>query len=135
MKPKYIQLPPLPLDMPAEVFEMIWLYVQLSSEEQERIRDFIRRNLENDHKNFHDTGFSKGLPDFDEEVNTDVEEFINLMRKMVGTLIAQSCEMSALVYQNYCIEKKSTEEISEEFLIDEKFIRLVEQYYDKNMKL
>lgn len=135
MKSKYIQLPPLPLDMPAEVLEMIWLYVQLSSEEQERIRDFIRRNLENDHKNFHDTGFSKGSPDFDEEVNTDVEEFINLMRKMVGTLIAQSCEMSVLVYQNYCIEKKSTEEISEEFLIDEKFIRLVEQYYDKNMKL
>ena len=45
MKPKYIQLPPLPLDMPAEVFEMIWLYVQLSSEEQERIRDFILPHL------------------------------------------------------------------------------------------
>ena len=135
MKPKYIQLPPLPLDMPAEVLEMIWLYAQLSSEEQERIRDFIRRNFENDHKNFHDTGFSKGSPDFDEEVNTDVEEFINLMRKMVGTLIAQSCEMSALVFQNYCIEKKSMEEISEEFDVDEKSIRLVARYYEKKLKL
>lgn len=56
------------------------------------------------------------------------------MRKLVGTLIAQSCEMAALVYQNYYIEKKSTEEISKEFNVDEESIRIVSQYYDKNMK-
>lgn len=56
------------------------------------------------------------------------------MRKLVGTLIAQSCEMAALVYQNYYIEKKSMEEISKEFNVDEESIRIVSQYYDKNMK-
>lgn len=45
MEPKYIQLPPLPLDLPTEVIEMIWLYTRLSGEEQEMIRDFIRENL------------------------------------------------------------------------------------------
>ena len=40
MKPKYIQLPPLPLDLPTEVIEMIWLYIRLSGEEQEIIRSF-----------------------------------------------------------------------------------------------
>ena len=134
MEPKYIQLPPLPLDLPAEVIEMIWLYTRLSGEEQEMIRDFIRENLKKENKNLDGTGLSKVLEDSDEKVNTDVKEFIDLMRKLVGTLIAQSCEMAALVYQNYYIEKKSTEEISKEFHVDEESIRIISQYYDKNMK-
>ena len=134
MEPQYIQLPPLPLDLPAEVIEMIWLYTRLSGEEQEMIRDFIRENLKKENKNLDETDLSKVLEDFDEKVNPDVKEFIDLMRKLVGTLIAQSCEMAALVYQNYYIEKKSTEEISKEFHVDEESIRIVSQYYDKNMK-
>lgn len=134
MEPKYIQLPPLPLDLPAEVIEMIWLYTRLSGEEQEMIRDFIRENLKKENRNLDGTDLSKVLEDSDEKVNTDVKEFIDLMRKLVGTLIAQSCEMAALVYQNYYIEKKSTEEISKEFHVDEESIRIISQYYDKNMK-
>ena len=134
MEPKYIQLPPLPLDLPAEVIEMIWLYTRLPEEEQEMIRDFIRENLKKGNKNFHETDLSKVLEGSDEKVNPDVKEFIVLMRMLVGTLIAQSCEMAALVYQNYYIEKKSTEEISKEFHVDEESIRIVSQYYDKNIK-
>lgn len=134
MEPKYIQLPPLPLDLPAEVIEMIWLYTRLSGEEQEMIRDFIRENLKKENRNLDGTDLSKVLEDSDEKVNPDVKEFIDLMRKLVGTLIAQSCEMAALVYQNYYIEKKSTEEISKEFNVDKESIRIVSQYYDKNMK-
>ena len=134
MEPKYIQLPPLPLDLPAEVIEMIWLYTRLPEEEQEMIRDFIRENLKKGNRNLDETDLSKVLEDSDEKVNPDVKEFIDLMRKLVGTLIAQSCEMTALVYQNYYIEKKSTEEISKEFHVDEESIRIVSQYYDKNMK-
>lgn len=134
MKPKYIQLPPLPLDLPVEVIGMIWLYTRLSGEEQEMIRDFIRENLKKENRNLDGTAFSKVLEDSDEKVNPDVKEFIDLMRKLIGTLIAQSCEMAALVYQNYYIEKKSTEEISKEFHVDEESIRIVSQYYDKNMK-
>lgn len=95
MKPKYIQLPPLPLDLPTEVIEMIWLYTRLSGEEQEMIRDFIRENLEKGNKNLGETDLSRILRDFGEEVNPDVKEFIDLMREMVGTLMAQSCEMAA----------------------------------------
>ena len=98
------------------------------------IRDFIRENLKKGNKNLDETDLSKVLEGSDEKVNPDVKEFIVLMRMLVGTLIAQSCEMAALVYQNYYIEKKSTEEISKEFHVDEESIRIVSQYYDKNMK-
>ena len=134
MEPKYIQLPPLPLDLPTEVIEMIWLYTRLSGEEQKMIQGFIREKLKKENKNVDETDLSKVLEDSDEKVNPDVKEFIDLMRKLVGTLIAQSCEMAALVYQNYYIEKKSTEEISKEFHVDEESIRIVSQYYDKNIK-
>ena len=135
MEPKYIQLPPLPTDLPAEVIEMIWLYTRLSGEEQEMIREFIRENLKKGNRNVEETDFAKVLRDYEAEENPDVKEFIDLMRKLIGILIAQSCDMAALVYQNYCIEKKSTEDISEEFNVDQESIQLMVQYYDKKIKL
>lgn len=135
MKPEYIQLPPLPSDLPAEVIEMIWLYTRLSVEEQEMIREFIRENLKKGNRNLEETDFAKVLRDSEAEENPDVKEFIDLMRKLIGILIAQSCDMAALVYQNYCIEKKSTEDISEEFNVDQESIQLMVQYYDKKIKL
>ncbi|MEY8483675.1 hypothetical protein AALD74_17775 [Lachnospiraceae bacterium 48-21] len=135
MKPEYIQLPPLPSDLPAEVIEMIWLYTRLSVEEQEMIQEFIRENLKKGNRNLEETDFAKVLRDSEAEENPDVKEFIDLMRKLTGILIAQSCEMAALVYQNYCIEKKSTEDISEEFNVDQESIQLMVQYYDKKIKL
>lgn len=127
-------VPGVRLDLPAEVIEMIWLYSRLSGEEQEMIQDFIQENLKKGNKNLDETDLSKVLQDADEKVNPDMKEFIALMRKLVGTLIAQACEMAALVYQNYHVEKKSTEEISKEFNVNEDSIRIVAQYYDKNMK-
>ena len=135
MKPEYIQLPPLPSDLPAEVIEMIWLYTRLSVEEQEMIRKFIRENLKKRNRNVKETDFAKVLQDSEAEENPDVKEFIDLMRKLIGILIAQSCEMAALVYHNYCMEKKSTEDISEEFNVDQESIQLMAQYYDKKIKL
>ena len=135
MKPEYIQLPPLPSDLPAEVIEMIWLYTRLSVEEQEMIQEFIRENLKKGNRNLEETDFAKVLRDSEAEENPDVKEFIDLMRKLIGILIAQSCDMAALVYQNYCIEKKSTEDISEEFNVDQESIQLMVQYYDKKIKL
>ena len=135
MKPEYIQLPPLPTDLPAEVIEMIWLYTRLSVEEQEMIREFIRENLKKGNRNLEETDFAKVLRDSEAEENPDVKEFIDLMRKLIGILIAQSCDMAVLVYQNYCIEKKSTEDISEEFNVDQESIQLMVQYYDKKIKL
>ena len=105
MKPKYIQLPPLPLDLPTEVIEMIWLYTRLSRQEQEMIRDYIKENLKEEHRNLNETELFKALQESETEINPDVKEYVDLMKKLLGTLIAQSCEMAALIYQNYCVHK------------------------------
>ncbi len=134
MESKYIQLPPLPSDMPAECIEMIWLYTRLSRQEQEMIRDFIKENLKKDNRNLDETELSKVLQDSEAEINPDVKEYTDLMKKLLGTLIAQSCEMAALVYQNYCIEKKSIKEISKKFNVNEESVQLMVQYYDKKIE-
>ena len=134
MESKYIQLLPLPLDMPAECIEMIWLYTRLSRQEQEMIRDFIRANLQKDNRNLDETELSKVLQESEAEINPDVKEYADLMKKLLGTLIAQSCEMAALVYQNHCIEKKSIKEISKKFNVTEESVQLMIQYYDKKIE-
>ena len=89
MESKYIQLPPLPLDMPSECIEMIWLYTRLSRQEQEMIRDFIRANLKKDNRNLDETELSKVLQESEAEINPDVKEYTDLMKKLLGALIAQ----------------------------------------------
>lgn len=50
---------------------------------------------------------------------------------MTGALIVQACGMAALVYQYYCIESKSANEVSNQFRIDEGSILLMANFYDK----
>ena len=62
-----------------------------------------------------------------------VKEFNSLMQELIATLIAQACEMSALIYQKYCIEKNSIREISETIHVPGGTIELMAQYYDKKI--
>ncbi|RKI38789.1 hypothetical protein D7V86_16545 [bacterium D16-51] len=130
MKSEYIQLPPLPKDMPLESIELVWLYARLPEEEQEMLRNFIRESLNGRSEKNDEVDFSKLISDSAVEVDPNILEYVNLMRKMVGTLIAQSCELSAIIYQRYCIKKSSVKEISDELNLDEEFVQLMTQYYD-----
>ena len=98
------------------------------------IRDFIKENLKKDNRNLDETELSKVLQESEAEINPDVKEYTDLMKKLLGTLIAQSCEMAALVYQNYCIEKKSIKEIAKKFNVNEESVQLMVQYYDKKIE-
>lgn len=130
MDSRYIQLPPLPSDMPTECIEMIWLYTRLSKQEQEMIREFVKENLKEENKKLDETGFAKMLRE-SEKINPDIREYTDLMKKLLGLLIVQSCGVAALVYQNYCIKGKSIDDISKEFNVDKESIQLMVQYYDK----
>lgn len=55
------------------------------------------------------------------------------MQELIGTLIAQACEMAALVLQRYYVDEKSIKEISEIFHVPENTIGLMTQYYERKM--
>lgn len=68
------------------------------------------------------------------EASTYVEAFNSLMQELIGTLVAQACEMSALVLQYYCVDGKSVKEIAETFHVPEDTVELMAQYYKRKME-
>lgn len=71
------------------------------------------------------------MPDSESGTHSGFTEFNNYMKYMIGALIVQACGMAALVYQYYCIESKSANEVSNQFRIDEGSILLMANFYDK----
>lgn len=133
MKPKFVQLPPLPFDLPVESIEAIWSYIRMAEEDRVMIQEFMKENVNGNVKNIGKTAFVKMMQDDSTEITPDVEEYIELMRKLIGTLMAQACEIAALVYEHYRMEGKSIEKISDEFHLDQELLELMAQYYDENI--
>lgn len=131
MREKYVQLPPLPLNLPLESIELIWLYARMPQEEKQMFQNFMRDTLKDSSKNIPQTEPPKTIKTPDEETSSDVAEFTSLMQEMIGTLIVQACEMAAIVYQYHCIDKKSIEEISKAINVPEETVQLISQYYDR----
>lgn len=134
MREKKVQLPPLPLDLPLESIEIIWQYAKMPQQERTMFQEFMRETLNGSEKDIHQTELVKVMNHPDAETNPDVAEFTSLMQKMIGTLIVQSCEMAAIVYQYYCIDNESIEEISKAINVPEKTVQLISQYYDRKNK-
>ena len=45
MEPKYIQLPPLPSDMPTELIEIVWGFARMEESERKKFLDYMRENV------------------------------------------------------------------------------------------
>lgn len=131
MKEKYVQLPPLPLDMSLESIEIIWIYAKLPQQEKKMFQEFIREMLDDDKKEICQTQKDIQINFTDAETNPDIAEFISLLQKMIGILIMQACEMAAIVYKNYCMDGKSIEKISEMINVSKDTVQLISQYYDR----
>ena len=134
METDYIQLPPMPSDTPTELVAVVWIYARMEKPEKEQFLDFMRENI----KSGTSDGEKEKLMELIEKSKLKpspyVEEFHSIMQELIGTLIAQACEMSALIYQKYCIEKKSIKEISETIHVPQNAVELMAQYYENKMK-
>lgn len=130
MKEKYIQLPPLSVDLSSELVGMIWLYAKMPKDRRSMLLEFMNVNVYGNAEDIRKTELSKILNDTDKDLEPDFLEYAELMKKFLGTLYSQACETAGFVYQHYCVEGKSLEEISREYQMDEESLRLVAQYYE-----
>lgn len=130
MKTKYIQLPPLPEDLPTELIGIIWLYAKMPKDKRKMFLKFMNENVYGIPENLGKTELSKLLNRTDKEMDSDLSEYAELMKKFLGTLYSQACDTAGFVYQHYCVEGKSLEEISREYGINEESLRLMVQYYE-----
>lgn len=133
MEPNYIQLPPLPSDMPIELIESVWAYARMEESEKDNFLEFLRKNAKSDIGDVEKEKLLEMMGESKSKPSPYVKEFNSLMQELIATLIAQACEMSALVYQKYCIEKNSIREISETIHVPGGTIELMAQYYDKKI--
>ena len=122
-------LAPLPEDLPTELIEVIWLYAKMPKDRRKMFMEFMNENVYGIPENLGKTELSKLLNRTDKEMDSDLSEYAELMKKFLGTLYSQACETAGFVYQHYCVEGKSLEEISREYQIDEEALRLITQYY------
>ena len=137
MKRKYIQLPPLPMDLPMEQIEIIWLYAKMPEEKRRMLLEFMKENVEGSSEELTKTEFAKILNDAEVRMDSDLAEYVDYTKRFLGILFSQACDTAGFVYQRYCIEGKGVEEISRESGINEEFLRLITQYYnltEKNLK-
>lgn len=134
MEPNYIQLPPMPSDMPTELIEIVWGFARMEEPERKKFLDFLRKEVKSDADKSEKEKLLKIMEESGGEASPYVEEFNLLMRELIGTLVAQACEMAALVLQYYCVDEKSIKEISEIFHVPGNTIELMAQYYERKMK-
>lgn len=131
MESNYIQLPPMPSDMPTELIEVVWGFARMEKPERKKFLDFIREEMKFGADYEEKEKLLSMMEESGGEESPYVEEFSSLMRNLIGTLILQACEMAALVPKYYCIEQKSIKEISEIVHIPEDTIELMAQYYER----
>lgn len=134
MEPNYIQLPPMPSDMPIELLEIVWGFARMEGTEKEKFLEFMRNVLKINSEDGRSERLIRMIEESALEPSPYVEEFNLLIRELIGTLVAQACEMAALVLQYYCVDEKSIKEISEKFDVPENTIELMTQYYERKMK-
>lgn len=135
MEPNYIQLPPMPSDMPVKFVEVVWVFAQMEESERERFLDSMMEERELGTGSEGKEKLLRMMEESGGEASPYVEEFYSQMRELIGTLIAQACEMATLVFQYYCIEERSIEEISETVHVPKDIIEIMAQYYKKNEKI
>ena len=95
MEPNYIQLPPLPSDMPTDLIEIIWGFARMEEPERKKFLDFMRENMKPGVDNGKREELLRMMEKSRGEASPYVEEFHSLMRDLIGTLVAQACERAA----------------------------------------
>lgn len=134
MELNYIQLPPMPSDMPPELIETVWGFARMEEPERKKFLDIMQEEMKAGVDNGEKERLLRMMEQPGREASPYVEEFHSLMRELIGTLVAQACEMAALVLQYYCVDEKSVKEISEIFHVPENTIELMAQYYETKKK-
>lgn len=83
MDKKYVQLPPLPLDLPLESVMIIWLYAGMPDQEKDLVLAAIQKQLGDNMDDTYEKELNKVINDSKLEASQDVIKCASLMRKLV----------------------------------------------------
>lgn len=86
MDKKYVQLPPLPLDLPLESVMIIWLYAGMPEQEKEFVMAAIQKQLGDNRDDTYEKELNKVINDSQLKTSQDIMECASLMQKLVKKL-------------------------------------------------
>jgi len=131
MEERYIQLPPLPADMEVQALELLWQFAILGEEEQKEALEYIK-TIDDYYEDDTDLeSLKEHLKKFENDrVSEEFQEFIQVVKRLVGRMIRDSYGLARLFYQKRCIEHKDVDEISKECGLAPDKIQVFVDYFD-----
>lgn len=128
---RYIQLPPIPEDIELPALEAIWTIARMNKEQRkDALRQLEAMIGDEETHEMDEVTMQEVL-----EKYTDVDEdgifskYVECMRNLIARLILESYDVAAYVYQKYCVEKQSVEELLENTKLSEQELNMFLSYF------
>lgn len=125
-KNDYIQLPPMKKDTSADVVSFIWEYMKLPEE----VRKKVKAEMDKIREHCRDSDFQR--PDLYEIASEEeVSELQKSMQKIIADIITETCGITCWVYVEKYVHRKSLKEMLEERREADKFILVIDTWFEK----
>ena len=122
----YIQLPPMKKDTSADVVSFIWEYMKLPEE----VRKKVKAEMDKIREHCRDSDFQR--PDLYEIASEkEVSELKKSMQKIIADIITETCGITCWVYVEKYVHRKSLKEMLEERREADKFILVIDTWFEK----
>lgn len=133
---RYIQLPPIPEDIEMPALEAIWLIAKMNKEQRKDAFRQLEAMIGDDETYKMDEATMQEVLEKYIDVDEDgiFSQYVESMRKLIAQLILESYDVAAYVYQKYCIEKASVEELLKDTRLSEKELNMFISYFDVREK-
>lgn len=129
---RYIQLPPIPEDIEIPALEAIWTIARMNKEQRkDALRQLEAMIGDEETHEMDEVTMQEVL-----EKYTDVDDdgiflqYVECMRNLIARLILESYDVAAYVYQKYCVEKQSVEELLKNTRLSEQELNMFISYFD-----
>lgn len=125
-KNDYIQLPPMKKDTSADVVSFIWEYMKLPEE----VRKKVKAEMDKIREHCRDSDFQRSdLYEIASE--EEVSELKKSMQKIIADIITETCGITCWVYVEKYVHRKSLKEMLEERREADKFILVIDTWFEK----
>lgn len=123
-----IQLPPLPADMDANAVGILWEYIRMPPEEQEKMKEFLNKTVQ-----------LSGIPSNKEKEVYDIpleriEDFRKSLMDMIGNLIAELSQFACWLYHQIYVQGESAEKLIVKHPEAKDLIRIMSEVFEVMMK-
>lgn len=125
-KNNYINLPPMKKDTSADVVSFIWEYMKLSEEVCKKVKaemDEIREHGK-------DSDFQR-TDLYEIASEEEISELEKSMQKIIADIITETCGITCWVYVEKYVHCKFLKEMSEERKEADKFILVIDTWFEK----